>query len=527
MGRFTVKPVIMIKLIFYIPGRFRLFFPKSPQLIPIMSGSGQIATFARLNFSMRIRRKSRLLLAVFALLTAPAFSQSGKPWSLQECIDYALQHNIQLKQAELNAETGNINLLQSKAAILPTLNAGASHTYNFGRTIDPFTNTFATDRVLSQNFYLSSNLTLFHGLQNYNSIKQYEYARNADLFSVDKARNDVSLNVAAAYLQALYADEQLENTTKQAQLTQGQVDRMQKLVDAGAQAKGTLLDLQSQRATEEVSVVTAQNQRDIAYLTLAQLMNYDSLQNFTIVKPDLAAPADNLLTVSADQIYSTAQNTQPVVKSAEMNYRSYDKAVDVAMGGVSPTLTLGGSVGTGYSGLSKKLTGANINGLDTVGATTGGDFVVVPHTDYTYETTPFSDQLSNNLNQSIGLTLTIPLFNRLQTYGNISRAKIQRESARLNLEQTQTQLRKDIQQAWADAQAALGKYKASQKALDAAQESFRYTDQKFSLGAVSTIDYNASKTTLAKAESDLLQSKYDYIFRLKVLDYYQGKPLSF
>ncbi|TND08728.1 MAG: outer membrane channel protein [Bacteroidetes bacterium] len=468
----------------------------------------------------------QFLLAV--LFAAPAFAQGNKSWNLQQCVDYALQHNIQVLQSGINVEISKIDLLQSKANVLPNINASASHQYNFGQTIDRFTNQFANDKVLSQNFFLSSNIVLFQGLQNWNTIRQNLFALNASRYQVDKTKNDIALSVATAYLQVLFAQENYDNTKGQSDVTREQVKRTEKLVNVGNAAKGNLLDIQSQLAQEELAVVNAENQLSLSYLTLTQLMNLDSISGFRIDRPKLDVPSESILAISAEQVYQLAVSTQPGVKSAEMNYKSADKAVDVAWGSLSPSLTLSGGYGTGYSGASKEVSDYTWNGAyDTTGVTSGGQLTLVPHFDYNLTTIPFSEQLDNNLNKSFGFQLNIPIFNRLQVHTSIERAELQRENARLNLELSKQQLLKDIRQAHADAIAALSRYKASEKALDAMRESFKYTEQRFLAGLVNAIDFNTAKNNLARTESELLQARFDFIFKLKVLDYYQGKPISF
>ena len=449
-----------------------------------------------------------------------------RPWSLQECISYAQVHNIQVQLQELNVRMSETNLLASKGQMLPNLNAGAAHTYQYGQTIDRFTNTFVNDRVLNQNFFVSSNVTVFGGLQNYNTVQQNKYSLEASKFGVDQTRYDISMNVASAYLNILFSEDQLEISKKQQSLTQSQVDRMQKLVDAGAMAKGNLLDLQTQLAQEQVNVVTAQNNVTMAYLTLTQLMNLDTTAGFSIVRPDLSITNESILSETPQQIFATAENNQPSIKQADANVKSAEKGVDIAYGALSPTLSLQGSLGTGYSGAAQTAT-ATPNGADTVGITTGGDYVLVPGFDYNYSTVPFADQLDNNFNQSFGIQLTVPIFNRLQVRTNIQRAQIQHQNAQLNADLARQNLDKNIQQAYADAQAALQKYRAQVAALAAAEEAYKYTEEKFTVGTVNSVDYTNSKNRLSQAESNVLQAKYDYIFRLKVLDYYKGNPITF
>ncbi|MCX6294837.1 MAG: TolC family protein, partial [Bacteroidetes bacterium] len=396
--------------------------------------------------------------------------------------------------------------------------------------IDRFTNQFADAEVLSQNFSLSTDVTLFCGFQNINTIQENKFIYLARKYDVEKIKNDVSLNIATAYLQILYSMETLDNAKNQMGITSAQVDRAKVLVDAGKTAKGALLDIQSQLALEELNVTNAQNQLDISYLNLAQLLNMPSVDGLSIVKPELTIGNNDLLTTTTTQIYNSAVSNLPEIKSAEFNVKSAEKSVDVAWGGLSPRLTFSASYGTGYSGASKRILDAPaFQGYGPDGSvTSAGDTVLSPmFSSGTFEKIPFSKQYSDNVNKSFGFYLTVPIFNRLQTKSAIDRARIQKLNADLTVESTKLQVQKNVQQAYADASAGLKKYNASLKAIDAMQESFKYTEQKFNVGLLNSNDYNDAKNKLIKAQSDLLQAKYEYVFKTKVLDFYQGKPLKF
>lgn len=452
----------------------------------------------------------------------------SKTLTLEQCIEYALKNNIQIQQSELNTEISDINLTQSQLSLLPSLNANGAHSYNFGRTIDRFTNQFATQQVLSQNFSLSSDVTLFNGLQTINTIHQNRYAYLANKYSVDKMKNDISLNVATAYLQILYSMEAVENARNQIGITTAQSERSKKLVDAGSIARGAYLDILAQLSTEELNLTNAENQLNIAYLSLAQLLNLSNASGLRIVKPEISIEAQPLLGIDVAQVYNTAVENLPEMKSAKYNVKSAEKGLDVAWGGLSPRLVLSGSYGTGYSGLSKELSGTpEFTGYQPTGdVTETGEKVLTPGFTAPTRVIPFMDQYKNNVNKSIGLYLTIPIFNRWQTKSSIDRARIQKMNAELSVESTKLQIQKSVQQAYADANAGLKKYYASTRAVEAIQESFKYTEQKFNVGIVNTNDYNDSKNKLIKAQSDLLQAKYEYIFKTKVLDFYQGKALK-
>lgn len=470
---------------------------------------------------------SRWLSGCFLFSALYSFSQ-GKPWTLQQCIDFALKNNIQIKQNILNEKLTEATLLQNKAQLLPNLSGSVSHSYINGKKVDPFTNTFTTgDWTLSQNFSLSTSITLFSGFQNLNSIKQSRYDLLANRQDVLKMQNDVSLNIASAYLQVLFAQELDETAKNQLEITRQQTERMQKLVDVGNLPKGNLLELEAQLAAEELNVVNAENTLSLSSLNLVQMLNLDTSKNFSIVKPEISPPSEAMLNATAEQIYEQALTHQPEIISAELKLKSSEKGISVARAGMYPRLLLNASYGTGFSAASNQIVGSPIlTGYYPNGITSSFDTVYTPLYDYNYETTSFNTQIDNNLNRSVGFYLTVPLFSNLQTYTAVSRAKIARENAALTLQLQKDNLRKTIQQAFNDAASSLKKFQASQKTVNAMEESFKYMEQKFFVGAATSTEYNDSKNKLTKAKSDLLQAKYDYVFKLKVLDFYQGKPIT-
>ncbi|MBA3663129.1 MAG: TolC family protein [Bacteroidetes bacterium] len=449
------------------------------------------------------------------------------PWDLQQCINYAVAHNITLKQTSLNNEINKINADQSRANALPSINLGASHTYNFGKTIDRYTNTFANTQVLQQNFYISSNLVLWSGLSQYNTIKSNEFKYLSGVETLKQRQYDLSLNVASAYISVVFSDELLKVSQNQLDITKEQLDRTQKLVTAGALAKSVEYDIKAQLANEEVNVTVADNNYQLAILNLTQLMNLDSVTNFSVGKPNIEVQADQLLNNNINSIYETALKSQPTIRSGEYSILSAERNYKASKGRVSPTLSLNASMGTGTSGLAKDIVGVNYSGYQISGITNKGDSVYTPVTQIVTRQTPFADQFKHNVNKSIGVTLTVPLFNGLQTYSAVKTAKINTLNAHLTQDLAKQTLYKTIAQAYANAKAALNKYNATKSSVEAASESFKYAQQKLNAGAISSFDFNSAKNRLFAAESNMLQSKYDYIFKLKVLDYYQGKPLVF
>ncbi len=460
-------------------------------------------------------------------VTATAQTKDGDAgWTLEQCIDYALKNNLNIKQSELNTEVAKNTLTQTKANTLPTLNAGAAHTYNFGRTIDRYTNTFANQMVLSQNFYAATSVTLWSGLSQYNTIKQNDLSYQSSMQAVNQQRNDLSLNVATAFLQVVYADQLMLIQKNQVEISKEQLDRTIKLADAGTVAKSNVFDIEAQLAADEYNYISAESNYKIALLTLQQLMNLDSLQNFTIQKPIVEPEGMDLANVKVNDIYNVALKNQPSIKSAELSWRSAERGLTAAKGGWSPILLFSASIGTGYSGLNYNYNPVYSTypaGYTSDSATV---FLIQPGL-VQGGRKPFVDQFKDNVNKSIGFQLNVPIFNGLRTHTSIQNSKLNVFNQKLSYDLARQQLYKNIAQAHANAVAAMEKYSSAKKATEAAEASYNFTETKFKAGAISAFDFSIAKNRVMKAQTDLLNAKFDYIFRLKVLDFYQGKPLTF
>ena len=476
-------------------------------------------------------KKFLLVFSIFFACIMVSYAQ--KVWTLEDCIEYALTNNIEVKQQMLSIDNGEETLLQSKLGMLPDLNGYASHGYNWGQTIDQYTNEFATARVRSNNFYLSSQFTIFNGLQQMNQVRKNELDLLSTKYDVDKFMDDVSMTIAAAYLQILYYGELKRVAEAQLDITQQQVDRTKKMVDAGTLARGDLLLIEAQLATEELNLINVQNNLDISYLTLVQLLDLPSTLGFEIEKPDLSTVKAPEAPLGADAIYEIALGSRPDIKSAEIGVQSSEKSLSLARGALSPVFGFSGSWGTGYSGAASDYS----KGIDPVdippyliGYTASPEPLAVysvPYTDYKdYETKLFGDQISDNMNKSIMVNLYIPIFNGWMVRSNIAKAKIGINNANYTLESSKLRLRKVIQQAYADAVAALKTHAAAEKKVDATTESFKYADQKFNVGLINSVEYNEAKKEMTKAQAELIQAKYDYIFKITTLDFYMGNPLT-
>jgi len=429
------------------------------------------------------------------------FSQQ-KAWSLEDCIRYAIENNIQIKQQVIQTEYQKNALELSKLKLLPTVNGSASHNYSFGRALDETTYEFSNEQtVRSNNFYIGGSLNLFNGLQNYNTIQKNKYQVLAGELDLQSIKDNISLNIALAYLQILLNNELVSATGNQLQITMQQIEKTKKMVDAGSLAKGNLLQIEAQAASEELQYINIKNQLDISYLNLTQMLELQTPEGFKVVTPNISIDTNTIITGRIDEIYSLAQGLRPEIKSAELSLTASEYDQKIATGARIPRLSMNHSFSTGYSDYAKKPS----NPLE-------------PYT--------FSQQVSDNINYGIGFSLNIPILNGWQVNKNISNSKLGVENSRYALEGTKKQLYKNIQQAFADAVAALKKFNASIKAVTSTEESFRYTEQKFNVGMVTPVDYNASKTQLLNAQSDMSQAKYEYIFKTKVLDFYKGIPLN-
>ncbi|MEX1189421.1 MAG: TolC family protein [Bacteroidia bacterium] len=468
----------------------------------------------------------KLVIFIFSILilTLQSSAQSGKRWTLKECISYAIENNFQIAQSDLQVEQSRINTLQSKASVIPTLSGGANHTYNFGRRIDPFTNQFATNRVLSQNFSLSSGVNLFSGLSNTQTIFANQLAEIAAKYQNDQLKNDVSLQITNAFLQIILSDELLSISESQLKTTQIQRDQGKLLYEAGRTAKGDFLQTEAQLANEELNVVTSKNRVDLAKLTLAQLIGLEDASDFDVERPDFSSIKMELPPYNERELITVAFTNQPGVIGAEYQVRSAEKNIKAARGAYYPSLSAFGGIGTGYSQLARSIIGSSTQ-TQNLGTFMGQPIdidVQVPIT----ELTPFSDQLTQNFNRTVGLSLNVPIFNNLRSRNQVSLQKISLENARLQENITKNQLRRDIQTAFFDARSAFERFKATQKSVVALEESFGYMQERYNVGMLNTLEYNTSKNQLIAAQSNLAQARYEFILRIKVLDFYQGNTIE-
>ncbi len=432
-----------------------------------------------------------------------------KNWSLEECIKYAIDNNIQIKQQFIQTEYQKNTLDLAKLNLLPTINGSASQSYSYGRALDQTTYQYTDHQnVRSNNFYLGGNLNLFSGLQNLNKINKNKYGLLASEEDLKNIKDNIALTVALNYLQILLNKELVAATENQLGITRQQIEKSKKLVVAGSIARGNLLQIEAQAAQEELQLTNTKNQLDISFLNLTQLLELKTPEGFEIIVPEIHVDTNAIISGNIDDIFEVASGTRPEIKSSEYKLTESGYDLKIAQGGRSPRLSINHSFSTGYSDIRKKVIGID------------------PSAGPIYGKYSFASQVNDNINYGIGLSLNIPILNGWQINKNISNARLAIESSQFTLEGTKKQLYKSIQQAYTDAVAALKKYNASIKAVTSTEESFRYTEQKFNVGMITPVDYNAAKSQLLNALSDMAQAKYEFIFKTKVLDFYKGIPLN-
>jgi outer membrane protein len=471
------------------------------------------------------------------LLSWPGYTQeaASEILTLEECVNIALENNLNIKRGELNLEDQEITLKQNKFNQLPNLNLAGNYGYNWGRSIDPTTNLFISQRIGFTGLSGNTNWVLFNGLQVRKSIEQSQVDLLARTYDLERAKNDVILLVVNAYLTVIFNEEQLGNAKFQLQSTNEQLSRTIKLVNAGSLPVTNKLNLDAQLASDELSLVQNENNLALSLLNLKQLLLLPAGTPIMVDKPEIDVELEFSLVEEIGDIYSTAEQLMPEIKSADLTIQSADLGYRIAQGRRYPSLSVNGGFSTNYSTAADRERRV-FDGTETVlrqtgfltadPATTVSSIVLQPNVVEVIPDFPVGDQFGDNFSQSLSLNLSIPVFNRWQTEAGVQRSKINQQRAQITAQETRNQLRQDIETSYNDALAASKSYDASTKQVQALQESFRVTQNQYDLGAVNFTDFQVATNNLVQAKSDLIRAKYQYLFRLKVLNFYQGKPLT-
>ncbi|WP_245563835.1 TolC family protein [Spirosoma luteum] len=448
---------------------------------------------------------------------------------LPQCIDIALKNNITVKQSQLQINNSEVQLQQAKLNRLPNLNGFATQNFSAGFNINPVTNQFVSRSIQSNNFQLTSSATLFNGGILQNTIKQNELLLQSNEKNLEATKNNVILTVIQNYLNVLTGQEQLIIARRQADVSRSQFERTQKLVSAGAAAESALFDLRAQQATDQLAIVNAQNNIDLAKVALLQSMNLFSDQSIEVAP--IAVPDPSIVTYEASpqQIFEIANETMPDVKAANLRVRSDEKGIDVARGNYYPLLQVNGGLTSLYSNFGAQRATQNgtnqipqtviINGVSTT--------IFIEQPNFSYENFSFTEQVKNNLNRSLGFSLQIPIFNRFQVRNRVQTATLNKQNSELQADNTRLLLRQNIENAYANLEASGNRYRATLAQVQALESAFGASESRLNAGSINVTEYNITKTNLDRARASLVQAKYDYVFRTKILDFYQNKPFSF
>ena len=454
-----------------------------------------------------------------------------KKWTLSDCVDYAIENNISVKQSENNIALAEVDKRAAIGNFIPNLNFNSSAAWNSGLTTDVTTGVLINQTTQTTNGGISSGVAIYRGLRNQNELRRAELSILSSQYQLDKMKDDISLFVINAYLEVLFGKEAVNVAIPQVEITLEQLERTKQLVEAGTLPRGDLLDVEATLASDEQNLILTQNRVQLALISLAQLLQLEEYDNFDIANEEIETlPLVNLPEYSVDMIYEKALETRNEIKVAQTNIEIAESDMKLAKGALQPTLSGFFNWNSRYSDRSRIL-GSEIdpnNPTQVIGVVeTSGDNVISPNfIPVTGPADSFFDQIDQNKGSSFGVSLQIPVFNGFSASNNVRRAKINYEQQKFQLEQEELDLEKIIHQVYQDAVGALKLYDATKRSLEAREVSFQYAEERFDVGVLNSFDYSQIKNRLVTANADFLTAKYDFIFRVKLLEYYYGIPVG-
>ena len=419
-----------------------------------------------------------------------------KKWTLKECVDYALEKNINIKQAELDLNQSELNKKDAFGSFLPSLNASVSHSWNIGLGQDPVTFDAVTATTKNLSGGIGSNIDLYQGLRRINQMHQSNLAILASQYKLENMENDISLYVANAFLQILFNKEQIKVLTSQIEVTSSEQERTNELIDAGVLPLGDLLEVQATLSSQEQQLVVAENALFLSKINLAQLLLITDYDNFDIAETEYLVPVSNILGESPEAIYNKAKETRKEILIAETNAKMAEYDLKIAKGALQPSLSGSYSFGSNY--FRSEL----------------------------FDTPDFETQMTDNKSHNFSIQLSIPIFNGFSISNNVKRNKINVERSKYLLEQEKLNLESTVYQAFNDAKGALKAYEAAVKTLTAREQAFNYSKERYNVGLLNAFDFSQSQNQFVAAQSEVVRTKYDFIFKLKVLEFYFGIPIT-
>ncbi|MFI0489915.1 TolC family protein [Flavobacterium sp.] len=449
-------------------------------------------------------KKNNYISFVFIILFSLSIQAQTKKWTLEECVRYAIDNNISIKQSELDTKSADIDKKGAMGNFLPSVNANASHSWNVGLNQDITTGLLRNQTTQFTSAGASVGVDIYKGLQNQNTLRKANLSIVAAKYQLLKMQEDVALNVANAFLQVLFNKENLKVQQEQLEINKKQLVRSQELVSAGSVPRGDLLDIKATVALDNQKVIAAENTLLISKLSLTQLLQLKDFENFEVSDETSAKDENNILAQTPSAIYDKAKEIKTELKIAKTNLEIAEKNLAIAKGAYQPHLT-------GFYNFNSRVSYADVPFYNNSGQIIG-----------TQSPPAFFSQFNTNKGQSFGAQLSIPIFNGFSAKNNVERSKVSLEKSKIALEQQNLDLQRNVFTAFTDAKGALNSYDSAISALEARQQAYDYAKEKFAVGMMNSFDFNQAQTLLSNAQSEVLRTKYDYIFKIKILEFYFG-----
>ncbi|MBL7472002.1 TolC family protein [Robertkochia sediminum] len=456
---------------------------------------------------MKIKNSLKLSVLFLCLVGMQTSFAQQKKWSLRECVEYAIENNITVQQFELDLETAELDKSDAIGNFIPSFNANTNVGFSRGLTIDPISNTTVSENIVTMSGGLTSQLLIFDGLRNFKQLNRAKLSALSARYRLEGMKDDIRLSVANAYLNVLANRETLNTFRAQYRATEQDLKRTEELVANGVLPEGDLLEIQSTAATQEQQIINAENNVYIARINLAQLLQITDYENFDVLDEGYMIPQSDILDYSAKDIFTKSLDVINNIKASELNVELAQKDLEIAKGARYPTLGASMNYNTRYSS------------IDYVRDETGRP--VIP-----LSTIPFVDQLWLNDGITYGIGLNIPILNGFTVKNNIKRRRIALERQRLQFENDKLDLEANVNQAYADVNGAFKSYEAATKTVEARRLAYQYAKERYDVGLMNSFDFSQAQARLDNAEAELIRSKYNYIFNLKVLEFYFGVPLD-
>lgn len=465
------------------------------------------SVFAALHLkNMKINKYNSLIIALLFGLGLSAQTQP-KQWTLEECVRYALDNNITIKLSELDVKSADIDKKGALGSYLPSVSGSASHSWNIGLNVNPVTNIATTQTTQYSSLGVNAGVDIYKGLQNQNAYRRAKLSIIASQYQLLKMQEDISLNVANAFLEILFNKENLKVKKEQLAIDEKRFARSEEMVNAGTIPRGDLFDLKATVATDQQAIIVAENSLLISKLSLAQLLQLKEFADFDVIDDTNAKDENNIMAQTPIDIYNKAKEIRTEVKLAQTNLEIAEKSVAIARGAYQPTLRGFYQFSTSAS-YSDRLTGVDAN---------NNPIYVAPD--------PVLDQFSDNKGHNFGFQLNVPIFNGFSVRNNVERSKVTLEKSKIDLEQKSLDLQRNVYTAFTDAKGALNAYESSTVTLEARQQAYNYAKEKYDVGLMNSFDFTQAQTLLTNAQSDVIRTKYDYMFKIKILEFYFGIPI--